>query len=162
MAVDQLADEPALQAYHLLPSVRGELLIRLGRLDEARTELERAALLTRNEQDRRMLLTRAATLGQLGHRRSELVSSLLADLLDAASRRSRGLSGQRREPPLPFLTPRQPLSNLPIAGRRAQTLRQRFFVWHEPSRADLKQAREASKGCQDCGSPRQGDRPAES
>jgi Flp pilus assembly protein TadD len=86
VAVDQLADEPALQAYHLLPSVRGELLIRLGRLDEARTELERAALLTRNEQDRRMLLTRAATLGQLGHRRSELVSSLLADLLDAASR----------------------------------------------------------------------------
>ena len=61
--VDALADEPALRAYHVLPSVRGELLIRLGRLDEARTELERAAGLTLNEQERAMLRTRAATLG---------------------------------------------------------------------------------------------------
>jgi len=60
--IDGLADEPALRSYHLLPSARAELLIRLGRLDEARGELARAAALTRNEQDRRMLLTRAAEL----------------------------------------------------------------------------------------------------
>ena len=41
--VDALADEPALRDYHLLPSVRGDLLAKLGRLDEARAEFERAA-----------------------------------------------------------------------------------------------------------------------
>ena len=45
--VDALADEPALSGYHLLPSVRGDLLVKLGRLDEARAEFERAAALTR-------------------------------------------------------------------------------------------------------------------
>ena len=58
--VDRLAAEPALKAYHLLPSVRGDLLQKLGRLGEARTEFERAAALTRNARERRLLLDRAA------------------------------------------------------------------------------------------------------
>ena len=57
--VDALGSEPALKAYHLLPSVRGDLLQKLGRLDEARGEFERAAALTRNERERRLLLDRA-------------------------------------------------------------------------------------------------------
>jgi predicted RNA polymerase sigma factor len=57
--VDRLLDEPALAAYHLLPSVRGDLLARLGRADEARTEFRRAAGLTRNERERALLLERA-------------------------------------------------------------------------------------------------------
>jgi len=58
--VDALASEPALESYHLLPSVRGDLLTKLGRLDEARAELERAAALTRNSRERELLLARAA------------------------------------------------------------------------------------------------------
>jgi RNA polymerase sigma factor (sigma-70 family) len=58
--VDALAAEPALRGYHLLPSVRADLLARLGRTAEARTEFERAASLTRNERERRLLLRRAA------------------------------------------------------------------------------------------------------
>ncbi|MCC0099785.1 RNA polymerase sigma factor [Streptomyces flavotricini] len=58
--VDALADEPALRAYHLLPSVRGDLLERLGRGEEARAEFERAASLTRNARERALLLGRAA------------------------------------------------------------------------------------------------------
>ncbi len=57
---DELADEPALAGYHLLPAVRGELLLRLGRRDEARAELERAAELATSPTDRRQLLARAA------------------------------------------------------------------------------------------------------
>jgi RNA polymerase sigma factor (sigma-70 family) len=57
--VDALADEPALKAYHLLPSVRGDLLFRLGRYAEARAEFERAAGLTRNERERELLRRRA-------------------------------------------------------------------------------------------------------
>ncbi|MFF8956365.1 RNA polymerase sigma factor [Streptomyces sp. NPDC014894] len=57
--VDALADEPALKAYHLLPSVRGDLLARLGRTAEARDEFRRAAGLTRNERERELLLARA-------------------------------------------------------------------------------------------------------
>jgi predicted RNA polymerase sigma factor len=60
VAVDALLDEPALQDYHLLPSVRGDLLFKLGRLEEARAEFERAASLTRNERERALLLDRAA------------------------------------------------------------------------------------------------------
>jgi RNA polymerase sigma factor (sigma-70 family) len=56
---DALTAEASLRAYHLLPSVRGDLLVKLGRLDEARGELERAASLTRNERERRLLLARA-------------------------------------------------------------------------------------------------------
>ncbi|GIH17502.1 RNA polymerase sigma factor [Rugosimonospora africana] len=57
--VDALTEEPSLREYHLLPSVRGDLLARLGRYDEARTELERAASLTRNNRERDLLLQRA-------------------------------------------------------------------------------------------------------
>jgi predicted RNA polymerase sigma factor len=57
--VDELADEPALRGYHLLPSVRGDLLERLGRHTEAQAEFERAASLTRNERERVLLLGRA-------------------------------------------------------------------------------------------------------
>jgi RNA polymerase sigma factor (sigma-70 family) len=58
--VDALTSEPSLQGYHLLPSVRGDLLFKLGRFDEARAELERAASLTRNARERELLLERAA------------------------------------------------------------------------------------------------------
>ncbi|MER7661249.1 RNA polymerase sigma factor [Streptomyces sp. NPDC096193] len=61
--VDTLAGEPALKDYHLLPSVRGDLLERLGRRAEARTEFERAASLTRNERERDLLLERASGCG---------------------------------------------------------------------------------------------------
>lgn len=57
--VDALAAEPALKGYHLLPSVRGDLLARLGRTREARAEFVRAAGLTRNERERTLLLERA-------------------------------------------------------------------------------------------------------
>ncbi len=58
--VDALTSEPALENYHLLPSVRGDLLAKLGRFDEARTEFERAASLTRNARERELQLERAA------------------------------------------------------------------------------------------------------
>jgi RNA polymerase sigma-70 factor, ECF subfamily len=61
--VDALTSEPSLQGYHLLPSVRGDLLARLGRSDEARAEFERAATLTRNAREREFLLERARTCG---------------------------------------------------------------------------------------------------
>jgi predicted RNA polymerase sigma factor len=60
---DALAEGKALDRYHLLPAVRGDLLFRLGRLGEARREFERAARLTNNERERALLLERArATL----------------------------------------------------------------------------------------------------
>jgi RNA polymerase sigma factor (sigma-70 family) len=58
--VDALAQEPALKNYHLLPSVRGDLLSRLGRPDEAASEFMRAASLTRNRRERELLFERAA------------------------------------------------------------------------------------------------------
>jgi RNA polymerase sigma factor (sigma-70 family) len=58
--VDGLRDDPALRKYHLLPSVRGDLLFKLGRLGEARAEFEAAARMTANEQERDLLLARAA------------------------------------------------------------------------------------------------------
>jgi predicted RNA polymerase sigma factor len=59
--VDALMTEPSLRGYHLLPSVRGDLLTKLGRMDEARTEFERAAAMTRNARERELLLERART-----------------------------------------------------------------------------------------------------
>jgi RNA polymerase sigma-70 factor, ECF subfamily len=59
--VDALTAEPSLQAYHLLPTVRGDLLAKLGRVDEARAEFERAASITRNAREREFLLKRART-----------------------------------------------------------------------------------------------------
>lgn len=60
--VDGLTGEPALDRYHLLPSVRGDLLARLGRTEEARADFERAAGLTRNERERALLRERARSL----------------------------------------------------------------------------------------------------
>ena len=58
---DALVAEPSLKSYHLLPAVRGDLLAKLGRFAEARTEFERAASLTRNARERDLLLSRAAS-----------------------------------------------------------------------------------------------------
>ena len=62
--VDALAAEPSLKTYHLLPSVRGDLLEKLGRHDEARAEFERAASLARNARERKLLLDRAEAAGR--------------------------------------------------------------------------------------------------
>jgi RNA polymerase sigma-70 factor (ECF subfamily) len=59
--IDAIAGEPALKSYHLLPSVRGDLLRKLGRTREARAEFERAAALTQNSRERDLLLARAAS-----------------------------------------------------------------------------------------------------
>jgi predicted RNA polymerase sigma factor len=55
--------EPSLKSYHLLPSVRGDFLFKLGRLDEARVEFERAAGLTQNARERKLLTGRARACG---------------------------------------------------------------------------------------------------
>jgi predicted RNA polymerase sigma factor len=60
--VDELANLSALEGYHLVPAVRADFLARLGRKDDARAELERAASLTRNDRERALLLGRAATI----------------------------------------------------------------------------------------------------
>jgi predicted RNA polymerase sigma factor len=61
--IDALRDEPKLKGYHLLPAVRADLLLKLGRRAEAKAELERAAALTQNERERKLLLERAAACG---------------------------------------------------------------------------------------------------
>jgi RNA polymerase sigma-70 factor, ECF subfamily len=66
--VDGLTSERSLESYHLLPSVRGDLLAKLGRWDEARAEFERAAALTRNGRERELLLERAATCNRSSDR----------------------------------------------------------------------------------------------
>ena len=58
--IDTLTSEPSLKAYHLLPSVRGDFLFRLGRFSEAQAEFQRAATLTQNAREREFLLNRAA------------------------------------------------------------------------------------------------------
>ncbi len=65
--VDALTAEGALENYHLLPSVRGDLLRKLGRLEEARAQFERAAALTRNARERALLLARAEACGVRAH-----------------------------------------------------------------------------------------------
>jgi RNA polymerase sigma factor (sigma-70 family) len=62
---DRLLAEPSLKAYHLLPSVRGDFLVELGRFDEGRAEFERAAALTRNAREKALLLQRAAAAAVL-------------------------------------------------------------------------------------------------
>ncbi|HJX20295.1 MAG TPA: hypothetical protein VJ454_04840, partial [Steroidobacteraceae bacterium] len=57
--IDALIDEPALRQYHLLPSVRGDLLSKLGRVDEAHKEFGRAAAMAQNVRERELLLARA-------------------------------------------------------------------------------------------------------
>ena len=75
--VDPLASDPAMQNYHLLPSVRGDLLKKLGRTEEARAEFERAASITRNARERNLLLQRRGVAGRhetvyhRGHRGSQ-------------------------------------------------------------------------------------------
>jgi RNA polymerase sigma factor (sigma-70 family) len=64
LLVDALQQERALRDYHLLPSVRGDLLFKLGRLDEARSEFERAAALTGNAREAELLRQRAAACGE--------------------------------------------------------------------------------------------------
>ena len=63
--VDQLVADASLDGYHLLPSVRGDLLQKLGRLDEARAELQRAAALTENTRERQLLIERARACATL-------------------------------------------------------------------------------------------------
>jgi predicted RNA polymerase sigma factor len=63
--LDALDSEPTLKGYHLLPSVRGDLLAKLGRFEEARAELARAATLTRNARERALLLERVAACARL-------------------------------------------------------------------------------------------------
>ena len=87
--VDQLMDDPSLRDYHLLPTVRGDLLSRLGRPVEARTEFERAAALTRNERERTLLMDRARGLPDTGSPTSgmsvrERPRGTAADRLDRA------------------------------------------------------------------------------
>jgi RNA polymerase sigma factor (sigma-70 family) len=65
--VDELNTDSRLSTYHLLPSVRGDLLEKLGRFDEARTEFTRAAALARNARERTLLLGRAASCGATAH-----------------------------------------------------------------------------------------------
>ena len=71
-SVDALTSEPSLENYHLLPSVRGDLLAKLGRFDEARAEFERAASLTRNARERDLLLERARRALEERPRRGEM------------------------------------------------------------------------------------------
>ena len=61
--VNPLQNDPALRGYHLLPSVRGDLLKKLGRMEEARAEFERAASITRNSREQNLLLERARSCG---------------------------------------------------------------------------------------------------
>jgi RNA polymerase sigma-70 factor (ECF subfamily) len=68
--VDALTSEGSLRTYHLLPSVRGDILAKLGRNDEARAEFERAASLTRNARERELLLNRARVCAE-AERRAE-------------------------------------------------------------------------------------------
>ncbi|MGI8496788.1 MAG: RNA polymerase sigma factor [Gemmatimonadaceae bacterium] len=74
--VDDLASERSLESYHLLPSVRGDLLAKLGRKDEARAEFERAASLTRNARERDLLLDRAAACAHESAQREPPTGSL--------------------------------------------------------------------------------------
>ena len=91
--VEPLRSEPALQGYHLLPSVRGDLLFKLGRHDEARVEFERAASLTRNARERELLRARASACAprrqprRLGQVEDQDLGRLLARPASALPRR---------------------------------------------------------------------------
>jgi RNA polymerase sigma-70 factor, ECF subfamily len=69
--VDRLTADRTLDSYHLLPAVRGDLLVKVGRFDEACGEFERAADLTQNERERALLLGRAAGCGKRWPRRAD-------------------------------------------------------------------------------------------
>ena len=97
--VDSLVDDPALRDYHLLPGVRGDLLVRLGRYEEARLEFDRAASLTRNVAERAFLSRRAdelAVAGASGVTLGKAARDFLArEDLDAATIRSYGQTLRR-------------------------------------------------------------------
>ena len=95
--VDALASEPALQGYHLLPTVRGDLLAKLGRDDEARAEFERAASLTHNTRERAVLLERIAACSPRNGSRAERQSMLTARERGhpQQARSKAGLEGER-------------------------------------------------------------------
>ncbi|RSM90761.1 RNA polymerase subunit sigma [Kibdelosporangium aridum] len=96
--VDKLVDDPALRDYHLLPSVRGDLLEQLGRHPEARLEYERAAALTHNAAERAFLLRRAGSIATVpaGPTLAEASAQFLARTdLDAATLRSYGQTLRR-------------------------------------------------------------------
>jgi RNA polymerase sigma factor (sigma-70 family) len=115
--VDSLAGDPALQDYHLLPGVRGDLLVRLGRLEEARLEFERAAALARNVAERAFLRRRADELAVTGAPVATLGTAaqgfLARDDLDADTIRSYGQTLRRlcrtlgEQTPLAALTAEQ-------------------------------------------------------
>jgi RNA polymerase sigma factor (sigma-70 family) len=113
--VDELAGDPALRDYHLLPGVRGDLLVRLGRYAQARLEFERAAALTRNAAERAFLLRRAASLpaGDSGVTLAEAAASFLArSELDTATARAYGQTMRRLRL---ALGDRRPLATLTAA-----------------------------------------------
>jgi len=97
--VDALVDDPALRDYHLLPSVRGDVLTRLGRDAEARTEFERAAALTANATEQAFLRRRAEELPATDSAGPTLGAAvhefLRRDVIDAATRRSYGQTLRR-------------------------------------------------------------------
>ncbi len=78
--IDTLTREPTLSGYHLLPSVRGDLLSKLGRFEEARPEFERAASLTRNARERELLLARARSCADSRPDSSNVRSSTPSDV----------------------------------------------------------------------------------
>ena len=90
--LDAIAAEPALRDYHLLPSVRGDLLAKLGRHGEAAAEFERAASLTENARERELLLS--AERGELRSPAAERAHAVELEAQHAASRRG----GWRRAP----------------------------------------------------------------
>ena len=95
--VDSLVADPLLAGYYLLPSVRGDLLAKLGRFDEARADFERAASLTRNEREQQLLLERAST--------------------DATPRRTPAARRRRSAPPPPGRPPPVARRRCPAGGR---------------------------------------------
>jgi len=92
--VDALAGEPSLEGYHLLPSVRADLLARLGRFEEAHAELQRAASLTRNTRERELLLERAAACAWEAAQRPAATGSG-STRSSRAPRGRRSISGRR-------------------------------------------------------------------
>jgi RNA polymerase sigma factor (sigma-70 family) len=95
-AIEPLMGQPALKNYHLLPAVRGDLCEKLGRLEEARAEYERAALLTRNGRERALMLERAAAVARL---RSG--AELPRENAAMATPSNKGDSGEDRRKPRP-------------------------------------------------------------
>ncbi|WP_082629814.1 DUF6596 domain-containing protein, partial [Kitasatospora sp. Root187] len=162
---DPLTGDPALRDYHLLPSVRGDLLARLGRPAEARLEFQRAAALTRNAAERTFLLGRAEALAahvQAGPTLGSATRSFLADAgLDAATVRSYGQTLRRlglalgEGLPLPELTASQVAEVFATAwgGAAARTWNRHraavrsFATWAElAGTADLLERRAEPRG----------------